>query len=173
MSFIYHAVPRNMTGTVLYPLNELRNVSETVHATHARKYEGREHLTEERIPLLGNCLWGDVLFFIATPPAVFWQAYASVGFKKLRIQRHFQFDVESLDQSKLAVLTKMGMNRPDVYEPFDLSRMDEYATLPQKTRDYWAEELASGNTRPMLYMHIPHILYRGSLDTLNTSVVET
>ncbi|MEO6536413.1 MAG: hypothetical protein ABIT47_01865 [Candidatus Paceibacterota bacterium] len=172
MSFIYHAVPRNMTGTVLYPLNELRTVSETAHATHASKYEGREHLTEVRIPTLGNCLWNDVLFFIATPPSVFWHAYESAGFDKLRLQRHFQFDVTTLDQSKLAVLTKMEMNRPDVYEPFDPSRMDEYATIPQETYDYWAEELASGNTRPMLYMHIPHILYRGSLDTSGVPVVE-
>lgn len=172
MSSIYHAVPRNMTGTVLYPLNELRDVSESAHATHVRKYEGRERLTKIRIPPLGNCLWNDVLFFVATPPSIFWCAYESAGFDPLRVQRHFQFDVETLDHSKLAVLTKMGANSPDVYERFDPSRMDEYATIPQETYDYWAEELASGNTRPMLFMHIPHILYRGSLETQGVTIVE-
>jgi hypothetical protein len=162
-----------MTGTVLYPLNELRSVNMAAYKLHARKYEGREYLTEESIPLLGDCLWNDVVFFMATHPSVFWSAYESAGFNRVGIPaRTFAFDVGTLDQSKLVVLTKMGMDSPWVYEPFDPSRMDEYAAIPQEAYNYWAGELTIGNTRAMLYMHIPHILYRGSLDTLKASVIE-
>jgi hypothetical protein len=125
-----------------------------------------------RIPLLGNCLWNDVLFFVATPPSLFWSTYGSATSNAPGTRRHFQFDVETLDHSKLAVLTKMEMNNPDVYERFDPARMDEYAAIPQETYTYWAEEVAAGNTRPLLFMHIPHILYRGSLETLGVDVVE-
>ena len=36
---------------------------------HARKYEGREHLMEEIIPIL-NCKWNDVVQFSALNPQV-------------------------------------------------------------------------------------------------------
>ena len=174
MNFIYHRVPRNMAGTILYPLNELRDVNESVYQEHVKKYEGREHLTEARIPLLGNCLWNDVLFFSAVHPSIFWSEYEAVGFNRSPIpSKSFEFDVQQLDHSKLAVLMKMEMNRPDEYEPFDPSRMDRYSIIPQETHDYWRIEKEAGNMRPLLYMHIPHILYRGSLDTSLANVLES
>lgn len=162
-----------MTGTVLYPLNELPGISESIHATHARKYDHRPHLPRERNPVLQNCLWGDVIFFIAVHPYVFWSAYESVGFSlPQKPICTFQFEAALLDPTKLAVISKMEVNRPTHYEQFDLSLMAEYAVIPQATYDYWEQELRAGNKNPLLYNHIPHILYRGALKTAYATVLE-
>ena len=173
MSYIYHKVPSNMTGTVLYPLNDLQGINEPIYDAHARKYERRQHLTLERNPILQNCLWGDVIFFIAVHPCVFWSAYESVGFSlPQKPIRTFQFAVETLDPNKLAVISKMELNRPTHYERFELSLMDTYSIIPQETYDYWESELRLGNKHPLLFNHIPHILYHGSLDTIHATVLE-
>jgi len=172
MHTLYHAVPRNMAGTVLYPLNQLLDVDETLYQMHAEKYTGRERVMRRRIPLLGNCLWNDVLFLTAVHPAQFRKEFEAAGYARSRPFRAFEFNITALDCSRMAVITKMRINEPVVYEPFDPSHFDEYAVIPQATRDYWREERAVGQERPFLYLHIPHILYRGTLDTTTSSVVE-
>lgn len=48
--FVYHRVPENLRGTVLYPLNMLKDVFPDIYTETVRKYEGREHVLETRIP---------------------------------------------------------------------------------------------------------------------------
>ena len=130
MTYLYHAVPRLMKGTVLYPLNEQREFDEELYQAHAKKYEGRERLMETRIPLLDNCLWNDVLFLTAVHPAQFRVAFESTGFVRPRPFRAFRFDIADLDHTRMAVITKMRVNEPMEYEPFDPHCLDEYATIP-------------------------------------------
>lgn len=168
---IYHRIPRNMTGEVLYPLSELQKIDPALYNVHAAKYEGREHLMEERIPLLENCLWNEVIFLAAVHPAHFRRAFESVGFEYPRPFRAFEFDVAYLDHSRMAVIMTMEMNRPRTYEPFDPTRFKEYEVIPQKTLDYWKQE-RNAHKRPFHWMHVPHILYRGSLDVSSIPRVE-
>lgn len=172
MANLYHAVPRIMTGTMLYPLNQLREIDTELYETQARKYRGRERLMQRRIPLLGNCLWNDVLFLTAVHPEVFHTAFAAAGFTRQPF-RSFQFPVDTVDPSRTVVFSSMRENKPVTYEPFDVSRMDEYGTIPQETLKYWQQEREAGNEWPFLYLHIPHILYRGTLDTTTIPIVES
>lgn len=48
---IYHLVPSNLAGSILYPLNRLKETFPEVAVTHVKKYEGREGLLNRRIPL--------------------------------------------------------------------------------------------------------------------------
>ncbi|HYF28924.1 MAG TPA: hypothetical protein VEA36_00985, partial [Candidatus Paceibacterota bacterium] len=147
MLTLYHAIPRNMSGTVLYPLNALKDVDSSLYEAHAAKYEGREHLMEERIPLL-DCRWNDVLFLTAVSPVRFRAAYESTGYVRERPFRAYAIDVATLDQSRLAALTEMELNKPVRYEPFDPARYRDYATIPEATLDYWRAQRACGEERP-------------------------
>ncbi len=169
---LYHAVPYNMTGTVLYPLNQLRQLDAGLYAAQAAKYKGRRRLTKLRIPLLDNCLWNDVLFLTAVHPSEFRKAFESAGYVRPRPFRAFEFKLADLDLSRTAVITKMQPGEPKEYEQFDPAKYAEYASVPQTTMNYWREQLAAGQARPLLYLHIPHILFRGSLETTNAKVVE-
>jgi hypothetical protein len=160
-----------MTGTILYPLNELRDFDVNLYELHAQKYSGREHLMQERIPTLQNCLWNDVLFLTAVHPVDFRKAFESKGFVRERPFRAFEFEVGELNHTRMTVITHMQINQPAMYEPFEMVRLHEYARIPQETLDYWQERNEKGDTRPFLYLHIPHILYQGTLDISTASVV--
>jgi hypothetical protein len=112
MPYVYHAVPHLMKGTVLYPLNELKDREPALYDAHSTKYEGRKHLMKERIPLLDDCLWNDVLFLTAVHPAKFRKAYESAGFALKHPFQAFQFEVEDLAASSTAVLMTMASVRP-------------------------------------------------------------
>ena len=61
-SAIYHLVPRELRGTLLYPLNQLKSVFPDLAAQHFTKYYDRADLPSTPIPPL-QCLWNDVLMF--------------------------------------------------------------------------------------------------------------
>jgi len=58
--FLYHLVPKNIRGDILYPLNILKSIYPDIYQYQVNKYFGREYIIEQRIPLF-NCLWNDVL----------------------------------------------------------------------------------------------------------------
>lgn len=78
MSSLYHMVPKNMSGTVLYPLNQFRERMPEVYAAHVAKYAGREAVMAQRIPNL-DCLWNDALHFTAVDPVVIREALREAG----------------------------------------------------------------------------------------------
>ena len=67
MEYLYHRVPKNMSGTVLYPLNVLKKTHPGIYDEHVKKYSDREHLLTTEVPPL-HCLWNDVLHFTAVAP---------------------------------------------------------------------------------------------------------
>lgn len=56
------------------------------------------------------------------------------------------------------------------YERFNISRMDVYRTVPKETIEYYKQKKAE-NMRPLLFHLVPHILYKGTIDTLGLEVV--
>lgn len=170
MSYLYHRVPANMSGTTLYPLNALRSVDPEAYEFHVQKYMGREKLMNERIPQL-ECLWNDVLFMSAVPPQDFCTAYHGAGFPRRRPMHFYRIDPQALDESNFMVLTRMGIDEPRGYAPFKHADLPSYASIPRETCAYWEGERIKKNDRPFLWMHIPHILYRGSINVTYLEIV--
>ena len=54
------------------------------------------------------------------------------------------------------------------YNPNDL---EKYNKPSNKTIDYYKRTLAEGE-RPLLWLFIPHILYKGSIDTSKLKIIE-
>jgi len=167
--YLYHAVPPNMVGTVLYPLNELKLHYPLAYAEHYRKYHGREKLTEQRIPLLNNCLWNDVLFMMAVSPQVTAPAFEGVFGRHWRI-KFFRFEAAALDPRKMAVL-HTGDIRSGRFEPFDVAQMARYQEFSPKTVQHW-QGYKAANKRPFYAAYVPHVLYHGHLDTTGVPIVE-
>lgn len=169
MSYVYHLVPPAMEGTTLYPLNELKESFPEIYAAEVAKYRGREQKLNCRIPVLENCLWNDVLFLTAVHPVEFKKAYTSVLPLSWKF-RYFQIPIDLLDPTRMAIKQLPNDQTPE-YEKFDRRRLEHYATIPPETFQYWRKAFELGN-RPLLYLHIPHILYRGTIDVSSTSIVE-
>ena len=178
MRFIYHRVPDNLQGNTLYPLNMLKDVYPGIYTKAASKYDGREHVPKQRIPLFGDCLWNDVLFFTAVDPALLLDERRKAGFTDFKKpQQFFKIDPRALDQSKLGVFLFQPWVDAHNYtaESFTNYRYDDlatYATIPQETKDYFAAESNAGAPYiKLLWRYIPHILYRGEIPIAETEII--
>jgi len=177
MQFLYHRVPSNMHGTVLYPLNELRDVAPVIAARQAAKYNDRPMLMRRRVPIL-DCLWNDVLHLSPVHPSIIKrELLAAGGSPPPRAWRCFVIDPNGLDRARttvfLATRTRYAGDAFPLEEfvSFDPVNLERYAVFPPTMREYFAEEVTAGR-RPLLYTSIPHILYRGSIDTEGLTIVD-
>lgn len=64
--YLYHFVPENMQGTVLYPLSELKHKFPKLFDKQEAKYLGRESVKETLVPGLGS--WNDVIHLSPIEP---------------------------------------------------------------------------------------------------------
>jgi len=168
MQKIYHFVPDEMVGDVLYPLNELKEIYPKVYEKQKSKYEGCKFVMEREIPYL-NCLWNDVLHFTAVHPKKIKESLdSSKTFKA------FAVDPYQIEPSRAVVYLYQekgkGLSKSDFksYSPDDVS---QYADLPEETKKYYKKMQEAGK-RPLMFVRVPHILYQGSIDTSALEVVE-
>lgn len=143
------------------------------------KYAGREHITQQRIPILGNCLWNDVLFFTALNPQELFDERRRAGWGEMRPQKYLKIDPNTLDQTKLGIFlfkfkdddTRASTDIED-FAPYSYAELKKYAILPQATKDYFRDELNKGVPRIRLfYRYVPHVLYKGAIDITNSEII--
>ena len=173
MFYLYHSVPKECIGTVLYPLNELKEIYPEAYVKEFSKYAGRKHITEQQIPGL-NCLWNDVLHFSAVHPEKIKEALREAGelspFKRL----YYQVDPRLIDPSRAIVYLYRSQEKmtEENWAPYREMDLEEYASIPQLTKDYYKAMIEQGK-HPLLYHRIPHILYKGILDVTNLPIVSS
>jgi hypothetical protein len=164
---LFHFVPERMAGTVLYPLNALRDHEPQLWRREVAKYEGREHVLEKSIPPLG-CLWNDVLHFSVIRPSLVAGELKEVGIDLPR-RRFFEIDADALEPRRTVIF----LNRPsegshDTDEsqwlPYDTARLLDLDQMSEATRRYYRESTALGQ-QPLLYRYLPHVLFHGQLET--------
>jgi hypothetical protein len=170
---VWHALPERMVGPTLHPLNELRGHDPGAYERARAKYGGREQVLTMRVPLL-DCLWNDVLHLSPVHPRELVEALTSVGLAPDR-RRFLAIDAAELDPT-LTVLFLNSTGRecrfdPDQWEWLDVSSLERHARLPEATREYY-RACARDGTRPRLFAHIPHVLFRGSLDLSRLAVID-
>ena len=173
MPVVYHWVPAAMEGSVLYPLNDLRLRAPHVWEREREKYEGREHVLQERVPPL-DCLWNDVLHLSPIHPAKIVGALADAGLETRR-HRCFEIDAEALDARRAVIFMnrRHGVARSDEsqWHAFDPDMIPSLTRLPEQARRYY-RDCAKGGERPRLYAYLPHVLFRGSIDVRALRVVD-
>lgn len=172
MDYLYHIQHNNMKGDILYPLNMLREVYPEVYEQQVKKYAGREQLLKHRIPIL-NCLWNDVLHFSAVNPVEIKKSLMEAGDKSEFKKSFYRFDPKLLEPENTVIFLYTHTNVKDKLDEenfilYNPDKISEYSLMPQATKDYY-KEMISEDKRPLLYHRIPHILYKG---VLNTAMVE-
>ena len=172
-ALLYHVRPDPLLGSVLYPLNELRDRHPDAFARARAKYEGREQVLNMRVPLL-DCLWNDVLHLSPVHPAELVEALETAGATADR-RRFLEIDAARLEPTRTVVFLN-STDREHRFDEgqwawFDPDVVGRIGRLPQATRDYYGECAREG-TRPFLFAHVPHILYRGSLELTALTEIE-
>jgi hypothetical protein len=175
--YIYHQVPPDFKGTTLYPLNELKNIFPDSHKNQVAKYDGRERLLEQRVGIL-DCLWNDVLHFSPVHPAVIKSALNEAGMNKKKLFRYFEVDPRMLDKEKLVIFLYPEKKKGDFdiqakeFVKFDYEKMAQLSILPDATKEYYKKVHESSEKIFFMYHRVPHVLYKGSIDIKNISVIE-
>ena len=164
--------PENMKGSILYPLNQLKDIYPSSYKEHVKKYDNRRYLLNEKVPFL-NCLWNDVLHLTAVDPFKLKETLEEIGFKP-PTRKWFKIDPRKLVKEDIIVFlfgraTKSQPTRKD-YESFNISKLNKYGHIGEKTIRYYKSCLKK-NQRPLLFHYIPHILYKGNIKTSKLEVI--
>lgn len=174
--FLYHRKRADMQGDVLYPLNTLKDIHPEISNEIVKKYDGREWLLKIKLPKL-DCLWNDFIHMTAVHPSKLREALLEAG-GELKDSMWFKIPVESLDPDKMIVYLQeenmMGKEMIDASEfsDFDINKMSDYEVIGEKTKEYFKRKIKS-NGIPMLFHMVPHILYKGNIDTKGMEIIST
>jgi hypothetical protein len=171
---LFHAVPDQMHGTVLYPLNQLERVDRAAWERERAKYEGREQVLDVRVPPL-ECLWNDVLHLSPVHPGEIVDELRAVGLEPLR-RRFFEIDAANLDAARTVVFANRRASSSDGIDgsqwlPFEPDGLPVLAGFNAASRRYYRDCAAAG-MRPLLWGYLPHVLHRGALDTRDLPIAE-
>ncbi|TOO19743.1 hypothetical protein CGH40_24485, partial [Vibrio parahaemolyticus] len=93
--YLYHRVPVNLQGNMLFPLNELKQVHDNLYQFHVKKYRDREGALERRVLPL-DCLWNDVLHLSPIHPHKIKKALIEQGLQLSNLGRYFRFEALNL-----------------------------------------------------------------------------
>ena len=167
---LYHKVPQEMAGEVLYPLNTLKEIHPEAYEFQVKKYIGREEVMDNQIPSM-NCLWNDVLHFSPVHPQLIFDQLKFLGLNNLPPKiEYFEVDSDLFDPENTTIylfknkpLFKM---REDNFEEYSGENTLKYTNLPDETKEYYKECITNGKP-PLAFHKIPHILHKGNLDTKN------
>lgn len=172
MEYLYHRVPVGMVGTILYPLNILKEIQPELYIHHRKKYDGREELLTAEVPPL-NCLWNDVIHMTAVSPLELKMNLALAGIE-YEPQSWFKIPVSKIEGDKsIAFIYRRDIGlKPEFkqYEKFDPLRMDVYRTVPPETIEQYKRKKAEGLI-PLNFHLVPHVLYKGEIDIADCEIV--
>lgn len=174
MNYIYHWVPKDLRGNILFPLNILKDTQPDLYEKEAGKYVGREFVMQQRIPVL-DCLWNDVLHFSSVHPSHIKEALIEAGKTPPVDMEFFEIDPHLLNPENTIVylykhITMADKLKENNFTKYNPDEIKQYSSLPQETKDYYKETISQGK-RPLLFHKVPHILFKGSLDISNLKKV--
>lgn len=174
MAYLYHLIPDNMEGDTLYPLNALKEIYPDIYAEQAKKYEGREGIMDQIIPILG-CKWNDVLHLSAVNPKDVIEALTKLGRPPIP-SRALQIEPAALDPEHTVVYlyrhkTHETRSAPDNWKRYDPADVARYNTLPEETIAHY-EEAYTNKSWPFLYHRVPHFLYKGTLNIKEHTIID-
>lgn len=173
MQYLYHFVPKDMQGGILYPLNELKQKYPELYKKQVKKYEGREFVMDQIIPVL-DCKWNDVLHLSAIHPQEVKNALIEAGRSDQFSLMCYQIDPNILDAKETIVYKNLYENQEKKegsnFEEYKPDEIEKYSTLPQATKKYYRKMYESGE-RPLVFAWAPHILYKGSIDISGLPII--
>ncbi len=166
-------VPKDQQGKKLEPLNMLKSTMPNIYTEKVRKYVGREHVMQRHVPPL-DCLWNDVLHLSPIDPKVLIESLREAGMKE-RSFDFYKIDPAVLNQKLTCVYLYKSLDKikqPDESEfvPFNPESLEEWQEVPEVTKKYFKDRFDAGE-KPLMFVAIPHILYRGTIDVSETEIV--
>lgn len=179
-----------MVGEVLYPLNQLAQVNEQLYEFQRSKYVGREAALDFRVPGLG-VPFNDTVHCASIHPHHLYTARRSLGFEtpsrpeppswltglvyEIPLERITRNPVVWYSARTLWINGAPNEDVPvvppdDEFEPFDPARYQPLSA-PTPAHLEYLRRMRDRGGRPLMFVHIPHILVTGPIDVSGLRVV--
>ena len=155
---LYHVKQPKLAGDMLLPLATLRDEYPELYAKAMEKYEGREEVTQNFIPLL-DCLWEDVIFLSPVHPQVLHGVLVSCGHSGLIGKEAYVIDPRSLRPGRLVIYDYADGGSYSFYDGEDYLR---HACISDVTRNHYRNAVEAGK-RPFLFHGVTHAMYHGEI----------
>lgn len=167
---LYHFVPDNMQGTVLYALNDIKDSMPDLYVLNSAKYEGRESIMEEEVPGLG--VWNDVIHLSPIDPKEVIAELEKAGAPADFSWKAFLIDAKTLDWSNMVIMTTSRIDGKIVHDfvPFTEESYNQNCHLPEITKQHYIESVAKSEA-PYTYGGAPHVLYKGTIETTGLPII--
>jgi hypothetical protein len=168
---IYHMVPKDMQGDMLYPLAELQHRYPEIYARQLAKYNDhptRKELPNRYIPKL-DCYSRDVLQFCPVHPHLIYAGLVERGMSPPPLRFYV------LSSKRPAAIYDVTRAAPDEPIPEDAVMMVEHVNelkeLPSANLA-WLDKLAQEGKIYGMFVGIPHVLIRGSVSMATAQIID-
>jgi len=174
MAYIYHIVPKNMTGNRLIPLNQMKTQNLELFNREVSKYQGREKILKRFVPK-ANCLWNDVLHFSSISPEIIFSRFEELGFGNYKGLKWFEVPISHLNDLVSVIYRAPQVPRPDFalddsdVEFLNVETYQEPLRLFDQAEEYFVRCKSEGKV-PLPFQFTPHILVRGGIETTNLKI---
>jgi hypothetical protein len=176
INYLYHMVPPDMEGNMLHPLTTLKKTHPHLYIRKAEKYKDRPEIMENFIPTL-ECMWNDVFHFSPIDPKELKAALVEAG-RSPQEMKFYQIDPKLLDTKLTTIYLYRDSTKDyngdrmnsDNFSKYNPNVLGEHATIPEGTKAYYKKMYSKGK-KPLLFLGIPHILHKGSLDISDLPVI--
>lgn len=168
--YLYHFVPDNQYGKVIYPLNELKHKLPDVYRKQSAKYA---NLKEKDVKIPGFGYWNDCVNLMPVNPILVKRELEEFGHTTNWSWEFYLIDTSSLVQSNLIIMiSDDGVDASKrTFIPFSKENFEKYCHIGEPTRYRYKIAKEMGE-QPNTFAGIPHVLYKGSIDTSNLEIVK-
>ena len=175
--WLYHMVPPDLIGGILYPLNQLQTILPSIYEKQIAKYQGREWVMQQTVPIL-NCFWNDVVHLSLVHPSQIVDGLRGAGFS-WRHRKFFEIDpsIAGFNSENAVIyifeknLIEMGKGRETNFSPYDSALLAQLAHIRPETLKYF-KDMNAQHRQPLLFMYVPHVLFRGVIDIRKARTIE-
>ena len=168
--FLYHHVPEGQIGDVIYPLNQLKVLYPDLYGHHYKKYDG---LIEKDVKIPRFGYWNDCVNLMPVSPDLVKAELEKYGLDTNWEWRFYKINAQSLDYSKLIImiLNENAGHLQREFVQFNKEAFDKYCHIGKATRDCF-KDAKDNNEQPNTFARIPHVLYKGAINTKNLEVIK-
>lgn len=170
MMIVYHFVPKNQKGDIIYPLNQLKYKYPEIYKKHFAKYN---NIKEKDVEIPGFGYWNDCINLMPINPALVKQELENFGHSTNWEWKFYKIDTDNLDTSKLIIMTVTEDNAilRRHFIPFSKQAFERYCHIGDATREVFKKAKNKGE-QPNTFARMPHVLYKDSINTSNLEIVE-
>lgn len=167
--YLYHHVPQGQIGSVLYPLNQLKEKYPDIYKKQFAKYD---NIKEKDVYIADFGYWNDCINLMPVRPDLVKEELEKYGHDTNWDWTFYRIDAAQLDTSKLIILvmTDSDGKLERKFMPFTKEAFGVYCHIGEATRDVFKRAKENGE-QPNTFARVPHVLYRDSISTKDLEVV--